>query len=131
MNALDWSAAARAFDPPPGDVRAGPSRRADVRLDGWAGDGRAGSGPDGGIRPEACGGLGRGGRRDVAAGGKAGCPTDATNSPASAGGPTDPPGVVAATASVPGRRTSEAPASRPPRALPHGPPKPIRAGLRG
>ena len=54
------------------DLHAGPSGRDDGRLDVGAGADRAGSGPDGGLCPEACDELGRVGRRDVAAGVEAG-----------------------------------------------------------
>ena len=65
MNALDRPVAARTYTP-------GPAVGNDGRLDVGAGDDRAGSGPDGGLPPEACDGLDRGGRRDVDAGVEAG-----------------------------------------------------------
>ena len=79
-----------------------------------AGDGRAGSGPPGGLRPRTCDELGRGGRRDVDAGGETGVrephgrarrrrPT----------GPPDPSATASAATGVPGAKTPDAPSSRP------------------
>ena len=76
---------------PPPDERAGPHGRLDIRLDGGAAAGGAGSGPDGGLRPEARDGRGRRGS-DARTGG--------TSSSTSAARPPNPP--VAACAAVGG-----------------------------
>ena len=87
--------------------------REDVRLDVGTGDGRTGPGPDGGLRPEACDGLGRSGRRDVDADVEAGWPRGATSSSTSAGGPPDPPGGAARGGRPGGEEPPKRAASRP------------------
>ena len=60
------------------------------RLDAVAGGGRGGSGPPGGLRPRSCDELGRGGRRDVDAGGETGARAARPISSTATVGPPEP-----------------------------------------
>ena len=98
-----------------------PGGREDVRLDAAAGGDRGGSGPPGGLRPEDCEELGRGGRRDVDAGGETGVrEPHGTSSSTATVAPPDSSADRLGRDGCSGAETPDAPSSRDTKSCHHG-----------